>query len=68
MTPDRAIVEIEEDLLIGNGAAELVALADKGEARDIWPRAADALLLPESYRTLAPSPIYGRAPDAKPSQ
>lgn len=68
MTPERAIAEIEEDLLIGNAAAELVALAGQGEARDALPRAADIMLLPESYRTLAPSPIYGRAPDAKPSQ
>ena len=68
LTPEQAVAEIEEDLLIGNAAAELVALTGSGEARDTLPRAADVRLLPERLRTLTPSPIYGRAPDAKPSQ
>jgi tRNA threonylcarbamoyladenosine biosynthesis protein TsaB len=31
------------------------------------PIAAEAIHLPEAYRTLDPVPIYGRAPDAKPN-
>jgi tRNA threonylcarbamoyladenosine biosynthesis protein TsaB len=31
------------------------------------PVAAEAIHLPEAYRTLDPVPIYGRAPDAKPN-
>ncbi|RED17537.1 tRNA (adenosine(37)-N6)-threonylcarbamoyltransferase complex dimerization subunit type 1 TsaB [Parasphingopyxis lamellibrachiae] len=68
LTPDAAIAEIEEPLLIGNAAAELSALSGVGEARDIRPRAAETMLLPKAFRELPPSPIYGRAPDAKPPQ
>lgn len=68
LAPDAAIAEIEEPLLIGNAAAELSALSGVGEARDIRPRAAETMLLPEAFRELAPRPIYGRAPDAKPPQ
>ncbi len=65
LAPDAAIAEIQESVLIGNAAAELVTIANSGEARDINPRAAKAMQLPKAFRTLAPSPIYGRAPDAK---
>lgn len=68
LTPDAAIAEIEEPLLIGNAAAELVALSSVGEARSISPRAAETMRLPLAFRTLAPSPLYGRAPDANPPQ
>ena len=68
LTPDDAIAEIDEELLIGNAAAALVELAGRGEARDNVPRARSVTLLPEAYRTLPPSPIYGRAPDAQPPQ
>lgn len=63
-----AIAEIEEPLLIGNAAAELVAVSKLGEAWGIKPRAAEVMRLPVAFRTLIPSPIYGRAPDAKPPQ
>jgi len=66
LTPDAAIAEIEEPLLIGNAAAEIAALSTICEARDISPRAASTMLLPQAFRALAPSPLYGRAPDAKP--
>ncbi len=65
LTPGAAIAAIEEPLLIGNAAAELVALSGKGQALELLPRAADVGLLPEIYLTLPPSPLYGRAPDAK---
>ena len=54
------------DLVLGSGAAALVAARGFGLWRDALPRAADARLLPPALRTLAPRPIYGRAPDAKP--
>jgi hypothetical protein len=44
----------------------LVAARGFGRWRDALPRAADARLLPLPLRSLAPRPIYGRAPDAKP--
>jgi hypothetical protein len=50
----------------GSGAAALVAARGSGEAIDSLPRAADARQLPAALRSLAPRPIYGRAPDAKP--
>jgi tRNA threonylcarbamoyladenosine biosynthesis protein TsaB len=68
LTPDAAIAAIEEPLLIGNAAAGLVASGAHGETADISPRAADTMLLPLAFRALAPSPIYGREPDAKPPQ
>lgn len=66
LTPDAAIAEIEEPLLIGNAAADLAALSGAGEARDMRPRATETILLPKAFRQLPPRPIYGRAPDAKP--
>lgn len=68
LTPDAAIAEIEEPLLIGNAAAVLATLSGIDETRDVSPRAAETMRLPEAFRTLLPSPIYGRAPDAKPPQ
>jgi hypothetical protein len=37
-----------------------------GEILDVQARAADARRLPPELRSLAPRPIYGRGPDAKP--
>lgn len=63
--PADAAALISAPLVIGSGAAALVAARGSGEAREGWPAAADALRLPEALRTLAPKPIYARAPDAK---
>lgn len=68
LVPDAAVAEIEEDWVIGNAAAEIVALAGRGTARDLAPRAAATALLPPAFKALPPTPIYGRAPDAKPPQ
>ncbi|HEY0312328.1 MAG TPA: tRNA (adenosine(37)-N6)-threonylcarbamoyltransferase complex dimerization subunit type 1 TsaB [Allosphingosinicella sp.] len=65
LAPDAAAAALEAPLVIGSAAASLVALRGHGEARDAVARAADARLLPLALRTLAPVPIYGRAPDAK---
>lgn len=65
LTPGEVAVSISAPLVVGPGAAELVAARGSGEAVATWPRAADALSLPEALRTLAPRPIYARAPDAR---
>jgi hypothetical protein len=66
LLPEQAAEAIFAHHVFGSGAEALVNARGYGEAHDALPRAADALLLPECLRSLAPSPIYGRAPDAKP--
>jgi tRNA threonylcarbamoyladenosine biosynthesis protein TsaB len=66
LSPEEAARVIGADLVLGSGAAALVAARGHGEAIDALPRAADARLLPEALRALPPRPIYGRPPDAKP--
>ena len=65
LPPAEAAAVISADLVLGSGAADLVAACGTGEARDAWPVAAHALDLPEALRTLAPRPLYARAPDAR---
>jgi len=67
LAPQEAAAAIGAELVVGSAAQALVALRGHGRAVDALPRAADAGLLPSSLRTLAPRPIYGRAPDAKPA-
>jgi tRNA threonylcarbamoyl adenosine modification protein YeaZ len=52
-------------LVVGSGARQLVEARGWGEARALWPSAANAWRLPESQRALAPRPVYARAPDAR---
>jgi tRNA threonylcarbamoyladenosine biosynthesis protein TsaB len=66
LPPEEAARVIHADLVLGSGAAALVAARGHGEAVEALPRAADARLLPEALRVLPPRPIYGRAPDARP--
>jgi tRNA threonylcarbamoyl adenosine modification protein YeaZ len=66
LPPAEAAAAVRAQLVAGSGAAALVAERGFGEAIDALPRAADARLLPPGLRSLAPRPIYGRAPDAKP--
>lgn len=63
LAPEAARAELGGRRAIGSGTRWLGDLAD---ARDALPRAAEAMLLPPALRTLAPSPIYGRPPDAVP--
>lgn len=65
LTPEAAAAAIDDVLVLGSGADALVTARGSGSAVDALPRAADARLLPLELRTLAPIPIYGRAPDAK---
>lgn len=66
LTAEAAAMVIDAPLVVGNGAAALVAARGHGEAIDLHPAAANALALPHALRSLSPSPIYARAPDARP--
>jgi len=64
--PDIALTQLAGRPALGNGVRFLTALAPDVDGHDALPRAADALLLPPAFTALAPTPVYGRAPDAKP--
>ena len=66
LTPGAAALQISQRLVLGSGAAALVAARGTGEAREVLPRASALRLLPAELATLPPKPIYGRAPDARP--
>ena len=66
LPPEAAASVIQADLVVGSGAAQLVAARGRGEAVDLLPRAAEAWRLPPPLRSLIARPIYGRAPDARP--
>jgi tRNA threonylcarbamoyl adenosine modification protein YeaZ len=66
LSPEEAAAAVSAPMVAGSGAAALVSARGWGEALDALPRAADARFLPPDLRSLAPRPIYGRAPDAKP--
>ena len=65
LPPADAARAADAQLVVGTGAAALVEARGWGEARECWPSAADALLLPSSLRSLAAAPVYARAPDAR---
>jgi len=65
LSPAEAAAATSAQLVIGSGAQQLVDCRGWGEARDAWPSAASALLLPEDLRSLLARPVYARAPDAK---
>ncbi len=60
LTPDAARAAVGERAVFGNGVRWL------GSGTELLPDARAARLLPAALRGLPPSPIYGRAPDAKP--
>jgi tRNA threonylcarbamoyl adenosine modification protein YeaZ len=68
LAPAEAAASVSAELVLGSGAEALVAARGFGRWREALPRAAAAHLLPLSLRSLAPRPIYGRAPDARPMQ
>jgi len=65
LAPEVAAARIGGMAAVGSGAARLLAVAPGLAANDLLPEAAAAPLLPPALRALAPSPLYGRAPDAK---
>jgi tRNA threonylcarbamoyladenosine biosynthesis protein TsaB len=71
LKPAAALAALAGRRAVGNGVRWLAALDAQFEGSldltEALPDAASAILLPASLTALAPSPIYGRAPDAKPS-
>ena len=67
LLPQSAARIIDAPLVVGSGAAALVAARGSGKALELLPSAANALALPHGLRGLPPGPIYARAPDASPS-
>jgi tRNA threonylcarbamoyladenosine biosynthesis protein TsaB len=67
MTPQEAALAIDAPRVVGSGAPALVAARGHGEAIDLLPRAADAWRIPLALRRLPLRPLYGRAPDARPT-
>ncbi len=65
LPPAEAAAAIDARLVVGTGAAALVEARGWGEVRECWPSADNALGLPLSLRSLAPAPVYARAPDAR---
>ena len=65
LAPEAAAGAVSAHLVVGSGAADLVAARGWGEARDAWPEARHALRLPVGLRDLPAKPLYARAPDAK---
>jgi len=65
LRPEAAALAIPDELVLGSGAEALVAARGTGRAEEAFPNAADARLLPAALTDLPPTPLYGRAPDAK---
>ena len=65
LPPAEAALQVTAPVVLGSGAAVLVAARGTGEAREALPIAKHALRLPPALRSLEPRPFYARAPDAK---
>lgn len=65
LLPDDAVA-LTDALVVGNRAEPFVARRGAGRALAILPDARAFLRLPSAARLDQPTPIYGRAPDAKP--
>jgi tRNA threonylcarbamoyladenosine biosynthesis protein TsaB len=66
LKPQAALAVLAGRVAFGNGVRHLAALEPGLHLQETLPRAADAVLLVPTLTGLPPSPIYGRAPDAKP--
>ena len=64
--PPDAAVELDDELVVGNRAEAFVARRGAGTALPMLPDARAVVRLPAAALFAEPSPIYGRAPDAKP--
>lgn len=65
LAPSLAAQAISAEVVAGPGAQALVDARGRGRAVNAFPSASDAMRLPEELRTLAPAPVYARAPDAR---
>jgi hypothetical protein len=63
--PAEAAQLVSAPIVVGSGAKALVDARGFGEAREMWPSAANALRLPSALRSLPAKPVYARAPDAR---
>ncbi|SNS05835.1 tRNA threonylcarbamoyl adenosine modification protein YeaZ [Sphingomonas laterariae] len=66
LKPEAAAAMLPDDLVAGSAAEAVVQLRGTGEARAAEARAANLIRLPADLIALPPTPIYGRAPDARP--
>ncbi|SDD43907.1 tRNA threonylcarbamoyl adenosine modification protein YeaZ [Sphingomonas sp. YR710] len=66
LTPAEAASQIRERRIHGSGAHMLTGARMWGDADDVLPNAANAMMMPPSCADLPPQPIYGRGADAKP--
>jgi tRNA threonylcarbamoyladenosine biosynthesis protein TsaB len=66
LDPESAGKTMRAEMVVGEGAARLIAARGYGIYFPAEARAANVRLLPPEAMTLAPTPLYGRAPDAKP--
>lgn len=67
LRPAEAAANLTDELVIGSGAPCLVAARLTGVARDALPNARDVAHLSAEFTALPATPIYGRAPDARPA-
>lgn len=65
LRPEDAAPACAGDAIAGSGAMALQAAGAPGALLMIEPDARDTRLLPPELASLPPSPIYGRAPDAR---
>lgn len=63
--PGAAVAATPELLVAGTQAEALVAARGSGEALPLWPDARELGLLAGAQFRTNPSPLYGRAPDAR---
>lgn len=68
LTPQAALAALNGLGAVGGGVKYLAALDPALPSSEALPRAADARLLPASFKALPPSPRYGRPPDAVPAR
>ena len=66
LTPSDAAALFATATPVGSGALALAEARGGTATADLVPTASAALRLPSSLRTLAPAPLYIRAPDARP--
>jgi len=67
LRPEPALAALGGRFAVGSGVRLLAGVDPADADADALPSAADARLLPPRFTSLAAVPLYGRAPDAKPS-
>jgi len=62
----RLAAELAADIVVGSGAAQLIAARGHGEAHDLLPDVRCLPLLAPAQRGRSARPVYGRGADARP--